>query len=249
MIAKHTKRGVKFPRGEQAKPASGWSRIVMIFGELSMTAGVLVGIFYTWVLYIDSPLTAWEQGNSANLTASQFMRHRSDATETMPVTDRVKDYEDIAVLFVPRFGNKYKRVIRETTDVTRVLNSKTAGVGHYPHTALPGTSGNFAVAAHEVGWGAAFGKLSELRLGDKIYVLTPKGWYIYAYRSSEYVKPDGVNVLRPLPQSFAVPDETYIMTMTTCNPPFSVAERLIAYAVLEKWQADVPHEIVNIVNS
>jgi sortase A len=117
-----------------------------------------------------------------------------------------------------------------------VLNNPRLGVGHYPDTQLPGEVGNFAVAAHRTTYGAPFNKIADLRVGDKIYVQTRDGWYTYGFRTLEYVRPTGVGVLEPVPQAPGTPALDRVITLTSCNPMFSAAERIIAYGVLEHWQ-------------
>ena len=155
-------------------------------------------------------------------------------------------YQPFAVLYVPRLGPEWKRIIKQTVDVDQVLNSYTAGVGHYPDTQMPGAVGNFAVAGHDSGWGNAFIDLSKLRLNDAIYVQTTDGWYTYRFRNFEYVQPSAVSVLYPVPRQQNATPKDRIMTITTCNPPFHAGERLIAYTLFDSWQplsAGPPAEI------
>jgi sortase A len=42
-------------------------------------------------------------------------------------------------------------------------------------------------------------------------------------------------VLAPLPQFTAAKPSERILTMTSCNPRFSAAERIIAYAVMDAF--------------
>jgi sortase A len=72
-------------------------------------------------------------------------------------------------------------------------------------------------------------------MGDSIFVETADGWYEYRYRSTEYVPPTAIGVLAPVPQNAGAAPGDRILTLTTCNPLFSTAERLIAYATFEAW--------------
>jgi sortase A len=139
-----------------------------------------------------------------------------------------------AVMYVPRFGADYARSVSEGVGTTEVLDKN--GIGHYPGTQMPGAVGNFAVAAHRTTHGAPFKLLATLRVGDKIYVQTQGGYYTYDFRGLEYVRPTGVGVLDPVPQAAGVTPTDRVLTMTSCNPMFSAAERIIAYSVLESWQ-------------
>ncbi|PWB97895.1 class E sortase [Salinibacterium hongtaonis] len=238
-----------------------------VLGELFVTAGVLVFLFLGWQLWLNDILVGNEQRDSAvalSESLSEAATTAPPAETTAPTAPPVEsdasvDHGDppvstvavaggkaFATLYIPRFGSDYIRVIAEGVSLTQVLNKKDLGVGHYPETQLPGEVGNFALAAHRTTWGAPFKKVGELQVGDAIYVQTVDGWYTYRYRNLEYVRPTGVGVIEPIPQAPGVaPGERYI-TLTSCNPMFSAAERIVAYGVLEAWQpasAGMPAEL------
>jgi sortase A len=118
-----------------------------------------------------------------------------------------------------------------------------AGIGHYPHTAMPGGVGNFAVAAHDTGYGSSFLHMQNLRLGDKIYIQTKDGFYTYAFRNYQYVQPNEVAVLEPVPRQADAQASDRLITMTTCNPPYHTVERLVSYGVLESFSTTPPAAI------
>ena len=66
---------------------------------------------------------------------------------------------------------------------------------------MPGEVGNFAVAAHRTTYGKPFNRIAELHVNDAIVVETADGWYTYRFRTLEYVTPDEVEVLLPVPQA------------------------------------------------
>ena len=73
--------------------------------------------------------------------------------------------------------------------------------------------------------------------GDRIYVQTREGYYVYVFRNSQTVLPSRTDVLLPVPmRPGAAPTESYL-TMTSCNPRFGSEERFVAYALLERWQS------------
>jgi sortase A len=156
--------------------------------------------------------------------------------------------ERFANLIIPRFGGGYSRPIAEGVGTTDVLNK--GNIGHYPTTQMPGAPGNFALASHRSSGGGNFHDLHQMHVGDHIYVETPDGWYQYSFRNLEYVRPSGVGVLNPIPQvSGGAAAERYI-TLTTCNPFFSTAERIIAYGVYDSFYpraGGVPAEIASNV--
>ncbi len=236
---------------------------ISVIGELFLTAGVICFLFLGWQLWLNDLIVGQEQRGHAIDLIDEWRAH---GAPLVPTTDNNADdgtdYGDPAVvanpedkaafatLYIPRFGDDYVRVIGEGVSMSAVLNNPKLGVGHYPGTQLPGEIGNFALAAHRTTYGAPFNKIADLTVGDKIYVQTPDGWYIYGFRTLEYVRPTGVGVLEPVPQAPGVTALDRVITLTSCNPMFSAAERIIAYGVLEKWQpasAGIPAELANVI--
>lgn len=225
--------------------------MVGVFGELLITAGMIVLLFLGWQTWWNSAVLAGQQTSAAGKQSEQWLKAapKTPAPQPTGVTaDGAPNYgtppveaapataQPLAVLYIPRFGAGWKRIIRESVDVEAVLNSYDAGVGHYPSTQMPGAIGNFAVAAHDTGYGNAFIDVSKFRVGDAIYVQTKDGYYTYRFRNYQYVQPNAVNVLLPVPQDQNAVPQNRIMTLTTCNPPYHAQERLIAYAVFDSWQ-------------
>ena len=75
----------------------------------------------------------------------------------------------------------------------------TLGIGHYQGTAMPGAAGNFAVAGHRQTHGAVLDNIDALVPGDRIYVQTREGYYVYVFRNSQIVLPSRTDVLLPVP--------------------------------------------------
>jgi sortase A len=123
--------------------------------------------------------------------------------------------------------------IRLDTVVVEGTNSTAlaAGAGHYRDTPLPGEPGNMAIAGHRTMNGHPFNRLDELKLGDKVILITPFGRYTY-----EVVQPfDGhANPWITTPNDWNVvsPTKDAMLTLTTCHPKGSARERLIARAKL-----------------
>jgi sortase A len=251
--------------GREATGAAGTARrrptVFGVIGELLITAGVLVLLFLGWQVWWNSLVVAGQQTSAAEAQARHLLgtatatpaphptvassATASPAPSDPPVMQEPGDYQSFAVIYIPRLGPGWKRTIRETVDVDKVLNSYSAGVGHYRGTAMPGQVGNFAIAGHDSGWGNTFIDLSKLRIGDRIYVLTGDGWYTYTFRNFEYVQPTAVQVLLPVPRQPQATPIDRLMTITTCNPPFHAAERLVAYNAFQGWApaVQVPDEI------
>ncbi|HET8958611.1 MAG TPA: class E sortase [Microcella sp.] len=227
--------------------------VVGVIGELLITAGVIVMLFLGWYVWLNDVITGAAQQDAAQEIQEQlraeFDRDRGtvepEPDPAQPDEPRdpgepvvgtpAPEGEAFGALIVPRFGDDYVRTIASGVDLQTVLNNSRLGVGHYRETQMPGEVGNFALAAHRTTYGAPFADIAELRAGDSIYVETREGWYEYVFRNLEYVWPTEVEVLEPVPQAPQVEATDRILTLTSCNPRFSAAERIIAYAVLETW--------------
>jgi sortase A len=253
----HRARG-RGPREPRERPGVG---VVGVLGELLLTAGVLILLFLGWQLWWNDAIMAGQQSSAASDLSAKWTEEeraaRGDAPPPAPaeygepVVD-ASEYDNgdaFAVMYVPRFGEDSQRNIAEGYGLD-VLNSFDLGVGHYPDTQMPGEVGNFAIASHRSAYGGGMHEIEQLQLGDAIYIQTKDGWYTYRFRDFEYVTPDTVDVLAAVPHHPELAPTDRIVTLTSCNPLFSTAERIIAYGVLESWQpaaAGPPTEIAPIV--
>jgi sortase A len=98
------------------------------------------------------------------------------------------------------------------------------GPGHMPWTPVPGQPGNAVISGHRTTYGRPFYDLDQLVLGDRIEVETAIGISVYEVKVIEIVLPTDVYVTEPLPGAW--------LTLTTCHPRFSAAERLVVQAEL-----------------
>lgn len=98
-------------------------------------------------------------------------------------------------------------------------------VGHLPYTALPGQTGNFAIAAHR---DTLFRALKDIRKDDRITFQSPTGTYTYEVTSINIVKPSDLSVVQPQ-------GNNKLLTMITCYPFYyigSAPKRFIVHARL-----------------
>jgi len=98
------------------------------------------------------------------------------------------------------------------------------GPGHYINTAMLGSNGNAAIAGHRTTWGRPFRYLNNLVVNDPIIVTTTQGRFLYRVINTHVVQPSDLSVLAP--------SATPILTLTTCNPPYSAVTRLVVVARL-----------------
>jgi sortase A len=211
--------------------------VVGVLGELLITAGALVLLFLGWQLWLNDIIV----GNQLNRQSVELSeewdrsgpRTAPEGPGEPPVAAPPANTEQFGLVLIPRFGTDYYRPIAEGVGTRAVLNQ--GEFGHYPTTQMPGALGNFAIAAHRTSYGASLGRINELQVGDPIYIETQDGWYRYEFRNLEYVRPSGVGVLAPVPQLLDAAPGDRLLTMTSCNPKLSAAERIIAYAVFDEF--------------
>lgn len=243
--------------GAPEEPLPARVNAVGVLGELLVTAGVLILLFLGWQLWWNDAIMASQQSDAASELSSEWAEPAPVAEGEAappapegygdPIVDTTAygNGEAFAVMYVPRFGEGSQRGIAEGIGLD-VLNSYQLGVGHYPQTQMPGEVGNFAIASHRSAYGGGMHEIEQLRLGDGIFIQTRDGWYTYRFRDFEYVAPETVGVLAPVPHHPDLAPTDRIITLTSCNPLYSTAERIIAYGVLESWQpvsAGPPDEI------
>ncbi len=127
---------------------------------------------------------------------------------------------------IPHAALGYLKIPRLHLDMVFVQGadegSLRLGPGHYVGTPLPGQGGNVAIAGHRTTYLHPFWALNEMRKGDRITIETSNGVFVYRVEWVRIVLPHDTSVLA----STARPS----LTLTTCNPRFSAAQRLVVRA-------------------
>ena len=141
-------------------------------------------------------------------TASGYLRSFWRPIEPPPrvlirqeTPELVSDPGLIGRVEIPRLD--ISAMVREGVDAATLSRA----VGHVPNTPLPGAAGNVAIAAHRDTY---FRNVRNIRNGDRIRMVTPKGTYEYIVDSLKIVEPTEVNVLDPTPEP--------AITLVTCYP-------------------------------
>lgn len=229
---------------------------VQVIGELLITAGIILLLFVAWQLCWTNVESDAKQSQVIKEFAQELGKDTPPPAPSAPAkVPAVQGFGEpvvgtapphagtIGIIYIPRFGSSYTRPIVEGT-TGDVLD--TLGLGHYPSTAMPGAVGNFAVAGHRQTHGAVLDNIHTLVPGDKIYVQTRDGFYVYVFRNNQIVMPSRTDVLEPVPTAPGVKPTERFLTMTSCNPRFGAEERIIAYSLLDSWRpasAGPPPEI------
>jgi sortase A len=101
-----------------------------------------------------------------------------------------------------------------------------AGAGHYPQSPLPCEAGNVAIAGHRTTYGKPFHHLDRLKEGDTLILETPVGECTYTVARQPFI-------VAPTDLSVVAPSTESMLTLTTCHPKGSAAQRLIVQAVMQ----------------
>ena len=118
--------------------------------------------------------------------------------------------------------NVKQYVLSDTREDTLKL-----GPGHYNNTSLPGTGGNVGIAGHRTTYGAPFGDLDALQIGDRILLTVDSKTFHYQVDTIDIVSAVGGEYVL-----FDRGDDR--LTLTTCHPKYSAKERLIVSGILTK---------------
>lgn len=223
-------------RHSRRRPSVG-AAIAGALGELLITAGVLLALFVVWQLW----WTDVEGEIAADRAIEQFEQTIPEAPDMVgeprtgeaPVAEAPGIADVFGTLYVPTWGADYAMPIAEGVDLAAVLND--GRVGHYPGTAMPGDIGNFSLAGHRQTHAKPFRHIDSLAEGDAIVVQTAQAWYVYTVTSHEIVRPDQVEVIAPVPGDLDAEPTEAMLTLTSCHPLWSTAERYIVHAQLDHW--------------
>lgn len=224
--------------------------VLGVLGEILLTLGVVVLLYVAWQLWIGDIFYAAEKAAVAKSLSEQWAKQAAEQSTPSPSssstdspTPQPAAVEPIVLpeagnaqvfgnLYIPRFGKDY--AVQIAGGVTREDTLDPIGVGHYPGTPMPGAVGNVAFAAHRTTYGKPFNRIADLHVGDAIVIETQDGWYTYRFRTLEYVTPESVDVLAPVPQDTAAANGRYL-TMTSCSPMYAMTERIVGYSVFESF--------------
>lgn len=213
-----------------------------VIGEILITLGVLLLGFIGWKFWLNDYLIGQqeiaESGELSQQLAQEYETvERVDPDEQgIPVRPLpTEESTPYGVMYVPAWGEDYSR--RMAAGIDRGLTLNHAFVGTYMDSTPPGGVGNMAIAAHRITYGGAFLDLDQLKLGDKMYIETVDGWYTYEYRSAEYVEPSATDVLEKIPHHPELPAEERFLTVISCNPYWTMDERIILYFTLTDFNS------------
>jgi sortase A len=216
-------------------------------GRVLITGGALLLLFVAYQLWGTGIYEARAQNRLKDEFREQLQQSRATTTTTttpapaitepaptVPTTTTApaalafQSGDSVGIIDIPKIGLSAAFV--EGVNVDDLRN----GPGHYPGTPLPGQEGNAAIAGHRTTYGAPFGDLDQLARGDEIRVQTVQGTFKYTVDEAPYVVDP--NDSSPLDAMTGAAK----LTLTTCDPKYSAANRLIVKANLVLPAGAVP---------
>ncbi|WP_217212284.1 class E sortase [Streptomyces sp. AC550_RSS872] len=214
----------------------GMGRIAMavsVFGELLITAGLVLGLFVVYSLWWTNVVADRAAAKQAD-KVRDIWANQDDGDSGRPAEFDSKN--GIGFLHVPTMSGEDILVEKGTS--TKILNDGVAGYYTDPVKAtLPtsGKKGNFSVAAHRDGHGAEFHNIHKIEKGDPIVFETKDKWYVYkVYGILPETSKYNVKVLSAIPKESGKTKAGHYITLTTCTPVYTSRYRYIVWGELER---------------
>ncbi|GGY29026.1 class E sortase [Streptomyces djakartensis] len=202
---------------------------VSVFGELLITAGLVLGLFVVYSLW-------WTNVVADRAAGKQADKVRDDWAQGRGGPGALDTKNGIGFLHVPAMKNGEVLVEKGTSG--KILNDGVAGYYTDPvKSALPmsGKTGNFSLAAHRDGHGAAFHNIDKIEKGDPIVFETKDKWYVYkVYDILPETSKYNVKVLSSVPKESGRKKPGHYITLTTCTPVYTSTYRYVVWGELER---------------
>lgn len=203
--------------------------VLRTIGQVLVFVGIVVILFTAYQLWGTGLFEARSQDHLRTELKHVIARRALDAPEPAPSPAGTLPAlapealppptgTPIGILRIPSIG--LDQVVVEGVGTAQLRS----GPGHYPETPLPGEAGNVAIAGHRTTYAHPFFDLSDVRPGAAIDISTAQGQFLYRATGTIVVSPSDVAVLDPIGRA--------TLTLTTCNPPYSAASRLVLRATL-----------------
>lgn len=229
--------------GQRLTRAVGWTFIVV---------GAVLLLYLVWLLWFTGVSTQQVQEDlledfpgfsEAQGDADDLFAETSDSDD--PTLEGMDEEEvtaagAVAVLEFERPGSDTRPVNPNPLVVVAGTDDAALrrGPGAYRETAGPGEDGNFVVVGHRTTYGAPFYDIDDILPGDLVHVTDPSGER-FTYRILEgnsdvspgarIIAPTDLWVLNRDPLGLG---EGRYITLLSCHPRFSAAQRIVAFGEL-----------------
>ena len=229
----------------------GFRKILRRVGWALIGCALLVFAFLAYQLFVNDILNDRLQAQAMEQLDDELAERRVELPE--PEIVEVVEEKTTTTTVVRaellkesagEIGSTLGRISIPAIDVDEVMfegvdtETLKKGPGHMPWTPVPGQPGNAVISGHRTTYGRPFYDLDQLVEGDRIEVETALGTHVFEVRHSIVVKPTDVWVTEDRPGAW--------LTLTTCHPHFSAAERLIIQAELVEGPNHAYAELVRL---
>ncbi|EGX58414.1 integral membrane protein [Streptomyces zinciresistens K42] len=208
--------------------------VISVFGELLITAGLVMGLFVVYSLWWTNVVADRAAGEQADKIRDIWARQDGGSGRGAAFDAK----NGIGFLHVPAMSGSEILVEKGTT--SKILNDGVAGYYTDPVKAtLPtsGRKGNFSLAAHRDGHGAKFHNIHKLAKGDPIVFETKDKWFVYkVYAILPETSKYNVQVLADIPKESGRTKAGNYITLTTCTPIYTSRYRYVVWGELERVQ-------------
>ncbi|MER6179182.1 class E sortase [Streptomyces sp. NPDC001652] len=199
---------------------------VSVFGELLITAGLILGLFVVYSLWWTNVIADRAAGKQADKVRDNWAQDRGPGA--------LNTRNGIGFLHVPAMGGG--EVLVEKGTSSKQLNDGVAGYYTDPVKAtlpMSGKDGNFSLAAHRDGHGAKFHNIDKIEKGDAIVFETKDKWYVYkTYAILPETSKYNVKVLGAVPKESGRKKAGKYITLTTCTPVYTSRYRYVVWGEL-----------------
>ncbi|MFD5873246.1 class E sortase [Streptomyces sp. NPDC060322] len=200
---------------------------VSVFGELLITAGLVLGLFVVYSLWWTNVLADREADKQGDTVRDRWAGGPGE----------LDTRDGIGFLHVPAMKNG-EVLVKKGTDTT-TLNNGIAGYYTDPvKSALPSAGqGNFALAAHRDGHGAKFHNIDKVKKGDAVVFETKDTWYVYkVFAELPETSKFNVDAIAPVPKGSGAKKAGRYITLTTCTPVYTSKYRYIVWGELVRTE-------------
>ncbi|MEU9228999.1 class E sortase [Streptomyces massasporeus] len=202
---------------------------VSFFGELLITAGLVLGLFVVYSLW-------WTNVVADRAAGKQADKVREDWAHGRGGPGALDTKSGIGFLHVPAMRNGEVLVEKGTSN--KILNDGVAGYYTDPVKAtlpMSGKDGNFSLAAHRDGHGAKFHNIDKIKKGDPVVFETKDKWFVYkVYDILPETSKFNVKVLSQVPKESGRKKPGQYITLTTCTPVYTSTYRYVVWGELER---------------
>ena len=191
------------------RTARRFDAVLGVVGKIFIATGVLMLLFVGYQL--------WGTGLSEQRAQDDLQRTFMSQAPAVPA------YGDpVTRIEIPKLG--VSKIVVAGVD----FEALQKGPGLFDGSPLPGQVGNVAIAGHRTSYGAPFSRINELTLGDEIVLTRAGSTFTYIVSEKPFVvKPSQVEVVK------TIDNTTSQLTLVTCHPKWTSAQRMIVKAKLD----------------